>query len=83
MGPALAGVQLPLTHLTSETIRPESDQTWSLKLPDRSAGSQETLHHMLDGAAVVGALVGVASFVPVAVQSAVIHPLFCKGKDLQ
>ena len=77
MGPGLAGVQLPLTHLTLETMRPDSPQTWSLKLPVRSAGSQETLHHKLAGAAVVGALVGVASLLPVAEQSAVIHPLFC------
>ena len=83
VSPFLSGVQLPLTHLTLDTLRPELVQIWSVNLPVRLAGSHETLHHAEAGAAVVGALVGAATPLPVAVQSTVIHPLFCKGQRMQ
>ena len=59
---------LPLTHVTFTTLRPEEVPTWSLKLPCNQPGNQEILHHEEAGAAVVGALVGAATPLPVAVE---------------
>ena len=64
---------LPLTHVTSATLKPEWVPTWSLKLPFKWPGNQETLHQEVAGVAVVGALVGATTPLPVAVESAVIH----------
>ena len=70
---------LPLTHVTLTTLRPEGVPTWSLKLPCKKLGNQESLHHEEAVVAVVGLAVGAVPLVPDALESAVIH--ICKTQQ--